>query len=137
MKFEKLNEDKIRIILNVDDLKARNIDFHSFMSQSIETQELFLNMLDEAEQKCGFITRNHKLMIEALAINEGDFILTVTRIESPQDIEKIHKPNVKFKRKTSDLNITPVIYSFNSFDDFTAFCSLLHSRESRKLRKYN
>ena len=32
MKFEKLNNDKIRIILNLQDLEDNNIDYQSFMS---------------------------------------------------------------------------------------------------------
>lgn len=67
MKIEKLNDDKIRIILNIEDLEKNDIDFHSFMSNSIESQELFLDMLDKAEEEVGFTTDNYKIMIEAIA----------------------------------------------------------------------
>ena len=70
MKFEKLNENKIRIILSNQDLADKNIDFNSFMSNSAETQTLFLDMLEEAEEKVGFITRDHKIKIEALSVRE-------------------------------------------------------------------
>ena len=46
MRFEKLNEDKIRITLNREDLIKKNIDFHVFMSNSIESQDLFFDMLN-------------------------------------------------------------------------------------------
>ena len=46
MKFEKLNENKIRITLNNQDLAEKHIDFQSFMSNSQESQNLFLDMLD-------------------------------------------------------------------------------------------
>ena len=49
MKFEKVNNDKIKITISSDDLEANNIDFHSFMSNSNETQSLFLSVLDKAE----------------------------------------------------------------------------------------
>ena len=48
MKIEKLNENKIRVILNIDDLAERDIDYHSFMSNSIESQSIFLDMLQNA-----------------------------------------------------------------------------------------
>ena len=67
MKIEKLNENKIRIILNLDDLKEKNIDFHTFMSSSLESQDLFLDMLNIAEEEVGFITKDYKLIIEAIA----------------------------------------------------------------------
>ena len=70
MQIEKLTENKIRIILNLDDLKENNIDLHSFMSSSLETQDLFYNMLAKAEKEIGFKTKDYKLMIEAIAIPE-------------------------------------------------------------------
>lgn len=73
MQIEKLNENKIRITLNLDDLKENNIDLHSFMANSIESQDLFYNMLDRAEKEVGFETRDYKLMIEALAIPNRKF----------------------------------------------------------------
>ena len=45
MKIEKLNENKIRITLDLNDLAEKDIDFHSFMSNPIESQNLFLDML--------------------------------------------------------------------------------------------
>ena len=73
MRIEKLTENKIRIILNLDDLKEKNIDFHSFMSNSIESQDLFLDMLDIAEEEIGFITKDYKLIIEAIATSDRQF----------------------------------------------------------------
>ena len=70
MKFEKLTENKIRITLNIKDLEKENIDFHSFMSSSLETQDLFLDMLEKAEKEIGFITKDYKLIIEAIATSD-------------------------------------------------------------------
>ena len=75
MKFEKLTENKIRIILNLEDLQEKNIDFHSFMSNSLESQDLFLYMLEKAEKEIGFITKDYKLIIEAIASSERKFCL--------------------------------------------------------------
>lgn len=68
MHIEKITENKIRITLNIQDLEEKNIDLHSFMSNSIESQDLFYDMLDKAEKEVGFETKDYKLMIEALAI---------------------------------------------------------------------
>ena len=70
MQIEKLTENKIRIILNLEDLKEKNINLHSFMSNSIESQDLFYDVLNKAEEEIGFITKNYKLMIETIAIPE-------------------------------------------------------------------
>ena len=106
MKFERLNENKIRITMSIQDLEDKDIDFHDFMSNSFETQDLFLDVLAEAEEKIGFRTRNCRVKIEALAMTENDFILTVTRF--PVDTVKkqtgnLNKKKLKVKRILMDL----------------------------------
>lgn len=128
MKFEKLNENKIRITLSNQDLIEKHIDFNSFMSNSIETQDLFLDMLEEAEQKVGFITKDHKIKIEALAMADGDFVLTITRFgkREEKDLQTSNKnKKIRAKRKSTSLNSENLVYSFNNFDDFCLFASFV------------
>lgn len=124
MRIEKLTENKIRFILNIDDLKEKNIDFHSFMSNSIESQDLFLDMLEQAETEIGFKTEDYKLMIEAVATSDGNFILTVTRL-SEETNKKTTKKDLKIKRKSIVPSKLLSIYKFNSFDDFCEFCTYI------------
>lgn len=70
MKIEKLNENKIRVTLNIEDLAERNIDYHSFMSNSIQSQSIFIDMLSKAEKEVGFNTEDCRIMIEALALKD-------------------------------------------------------------------
>lgn len=102
MKFEKISENKIRITLNIEDLKEKDIDFHSFMSNSIESQDLFLDMLDQAEKEVGFVTKDYRVMIEALAMSNGNFVLTITRM-IPDVAEKPKRKKVAIKRKHSQI----------------------------------
>lgn len=127
MKFEKLNENKIRITLNNQDLEEKHIDFHSFMSNSQESQNLFLDMLDEAEKKVGFITKDYKIRIEALAMSDGNFILTITRFGKNIDTETkpLKMKKVKIKRKNLDMTSKQLIYKFNTFDDFCNFSNFI------------
>lgn len=121
MKIEKLNENRIRITFNHSDLQENNIDVHSFMSNSIESQSLFLSMLDEAEREVGFITDNYKLSIEAIALSNGTFILTVTRIEK----EVLKSTRVQAHRKNANPKSNLLIYKFSNFDDFCNFENFL------------
>lgn len=136
MRIEKLTENKIRFILNIDDLKEKNIDFHSFMSNSIESQDLFLDMLEQAETEIGFKTENYKLVIEAIATSDGNFILTVTRICDDIPHKRNTKKDVKIKRK----NIIPSkllsIYKFDSFDDFCDFCTYIGDALPASYKKF-
>lgn len=121
MKIEKLNENKIRFIFNHSDLKENNVDVHAFMANSIESQSLFLSMLDKAEQEVGFITDNYKLSIEALALSNGSFVITVTRIEK----ETLKSTRVQAYRKPYQEPSSVLIYKFTNFDDFCNFQNFL------------
>lgn len=132
MKFEKLNDNKVRITLNIDDLKEKNVDLHSFMSSPIESQSLFLDMLEMAEEKVGFTTKDYKVTIEALAVSTGDFIFTLTRTKEDTDIKR---KKVHMKRKSVDLTKKSAVYRFNTFDDFIHFCSFLDNSTVKGIRK--
>lgn len=127
MKIEKLNDDKIRITLNMKDLEENNVDFQTFMSNSIESQELFINMLDKAEKELGFITDDYRVMIEALATNNGNFVLTVTRFEPEKEKNLIKKRKVNIKRKATAIDTNKAIYCFNTFDEYCNFCAFLNN----------
>ena len=142
MKIEKLTENQIRITLNIDDLNENNINLHSFMSNSFESQDLFYTILDKAEKEIGFKTDNYKLMIEALSVPGGNFVLTITRINQEQ---LKPKKRLQAKRKELKFNDEILIYKFKSFDDFCEFGNylkleapeFLKNLKKSKLFKYN
>lgn len=136
MKIEKLNDDKIRITLNLEDLEENHIDFHTFMSNSIESQELFLNVLDKAEKELGFVTDDYKVMIEALATTNGNFILTVTRFEYEKEKGITKRKKVNIKRKITSIDTNKAIYCFNSFDEYCNFCNFLNNNILRYMDNF-
>lgn len=127
MRFEKLNDNKIKIIITDKDLKEKHIDFHSFMANPIESQTIFFDILNEAEKEIGFTTKNYNIKIEAMQISGGDFVITVTRsipdttVNSKTDIKK----KIHVKRKKLELNTNNLIYCFNNFDDFCEYSNYL------------
>lgn len=147
MKIEKLNENKIRITLSIEDLNERNIDLHSFMSNSIENQDIFFDMLDKADAEVGFNTDDCRIMIEALALKNGFFVLTITKFEHSKDFNPLNQKNVHkrasnfadskkeisndssftIKRKRPTFDPSKTIYSFESFDAFCNFCRFLNN----------
>lgn len=125
MKIEKLNEDKIRITLNLEDLKEKDIDLHSFMSNPIDSQDLFIDMLEKAEKEVGFVTEDYRVMIEALATSNGTFILTVTRLPEEKAKSTYRPKKLNIKRKISHIDSKKAIYCFDSFDEFIGYCEFL------------
>lgn len=148
MKIEKLNENKVRITLNLEDLKDRNIDYQSFMARPIETQDIFFDMLDIAEQEVGFQINDSRFAIEVIALKDGRFIFTITKYEEhgkaiPSTEKTVSlqprtkKAPVHIKRKSASVNTTKTIYSFNSSDDLCGFSLVLcKSKSAQEIRKF-
>lgn len=137
MKIEKLNENKIRITLDMKDLAEKDIDFHTFMSNPIESQNLFLDMLEQAEKEVGFKTNDCKIMLEAIAMSDGVFVLTVTRVQSdkPKSDTTIKK-KVKIRRKIKNIDFNKcAIFEFINFDDFYDFGTSLSAETISTINK--
>lgn len=129
MKFEKLNENKIRITLTMQDLNEKHIDFHSFMSNTLESQDILLDMLEEAKKETGFDPENFNLKIEALATADTNFIFTITKINPEIEKEKTSKKKFTIKRKSIFPSSTQAIYRFRSFEDFCDFLQFLKEND--------
>lgn len=130
MKIEKLTENKLKITLSIDDLEERNITLHSFMYNSPESQDLFWELLKEAEKECGFSVDDSMIYVEASTTGAGNFTLLVTKTNENIPAEKINRPkriskeNIKLKRKSDSQKNNLAIYIFNKFDDICSFCSV-------------
>ena len=51
MKIEKLTENKIRIILMPEDLEEKDLDLHTIMARTAESQGLLLEILSKAKKE--------------------------------------------------------------------------------------
>lgn len=133
MKIEKLTENKIRILISGDDANKSNFDLHSIMTKAAESQGLFLEMLNQAEEQVGFNTEGYKLLVEAYSSLDNDFIFTITKYLEGNEKEinsDFRKKNVFVKRKTMDLKSNNITYVFDSFDSFCNLCSCLNYSKS-------
>lgn len=125
MKIEKINENKIRIFVTFDDLEDRDIDISTFNYNSPETQDLFWDLMEQAELELGFETHESQLCIEAVTDVEQGFVITITRIDEDGDFESIHKfiknrykrNELRTKRKATNLCSPVMIYNLDSLDD--------------------
>ena len=126
MKIEKLNENKLKITLSSEDLKARNIDVQSFIYNTPESQDLFWDVMKEAEKEYGFIVDESMVYVEASATAAGIFTLTVTKtnnsINQSNLRNKLKKQNYRLKRKNTNSPLDNSIFKFNTFDDICDFC---------------
>ena len=82
MQIKKINNNKLKVILSSNDLNKKNIDIDSFLSNSIESQDLFFEILDLAEEKYDFDIENNKAIIETVSLDNNLFVLTITKFKN-------------------------------------------------------
>lgn len=83
MKIKKINDDKLKIILSSTDLDEKNIDIDSFLANPIESQNLFFEILDLAEEKYNFDIENNRAVVETISLDDNNiFILTITKLNN-------------------------------------------------------
>ena len=134
MKIEKLTDNKIRIILDIDDLARKNIDVHSLIKNNDGTQRFFKKILKEAQKEVGFDVADAKLLIEAFISTEGFFVLTFTKIANEFKEKSVLIP--KAKRKSDNQTSNTSVYMFDTFDDFCNFCTYLNNSNLENLKKF-
>ena len=126
MKIEKLTENKIRVIINSEDLDETNTDIHSLMTKSLESQDLFLKMLHKAEKEVGFYTEGCKLLIEAFSSTDGFLVFTITKSEkATSKSSSIKEKKLVVKRKSTNLFEKQLIYRFDNFEQFCELCKYI------------
>ncbi len=139
LKIEKLNENKLKITLDINDLKSRNIDIKSFVTNTPESQDLFWDVMQEAEQEFGFNVDESMVYVEAHANPQGNFTLFITKT----DEKPIQKPKVptsyKFTRKEFPNTLNNSLFEFTSLENLRDFCkaSLMFNYSGTTLYSYN
>lgn len=85
MKIEKLTENKIRIIINQEELENTKIDVQKLLSSDQTSQELLLRILKTAKKEIGFDTDGHKLFIETFSSSNEAIVFTITKFQSEDE----------------------------------------------------
>ncbi len=145
MKIERVGENKIRIFVSYDDLEERDIDLDTFNYNSPETQELFWDLMEQAEIELGFEAQESQLCIEAVSDVEQGFVITITRVEEENEFESIQKfiksryrkKDLPIKKKTASVCSTLLIYAFESFDDLCTLCAMIKPLFSGRSKVYS
>ncbi|GAE88605.1 adaptor protein MecA [Acetivibrio straminisolvens] len=133
MKIERINENKIKVTISIDDLVERNIDLDTLNYNTPAAQELFWDMMEQAEMQFGFDASDSQICVEAIPDSDEGFVIIITKLDEDGEFESIQK-YIKNKFKRSDLRVkrknyrvssSIVIYFFNNFDDLCLLCQKL------------
>ncbi|MCX7774163.1 MAG: adaptor protein MecA [Clostridia bacterium] len=145
MRIERVGENKIRIFVSYDDLEERDIDLDSFNYSSPETQELFWDLMEQAEIELGFEAQESQLCIEAVSDVDHGFVITITRMEEESEFESIQKfiknryrkKDLAIKKKTAKVCSTLQIYAVEGFDDLCFLCSAISHLYKGRSKAYS
>lgn len=86
MRIEKLSENSIRVIMDKQELFQRNLSVDSIQYGSENTNRLFEEMLNIANEELGFMISG-AAVIEAVPMRDGAIELNITRVESPDELD--------------------------------------------------
>ena len=121
MKIKKISNDKLKIILSSNDLDEKNIDIDSFLANPIESQNLFFEILDLAEEKYDFDIENNRAVVETVSLDDNNiFILTIT----------------KLKNDVCTYNNSSKVYCFNDVNDLLGFYSIMEKNNIKISNSY-
>lgn len=87
MKIEKVNNNQIRCTLTKKDLADRELKLSELAYGSEKAKRLFRDMMQQASYEVGFEAEDIPLMIEAIPVSEDCIILTITKVENPDELD--------------------------------------------------
>lgn len=142
MKIEKIDENKVRITLTIDELSQREISIKDIEQDSLRAQDLFLDLIEESELNEDFIVDGSQLFVEASSDSNNLFIVTITKIDSIPELskysnkttcvkknvtpyKKMKKEKTKKNEKINNYSVASSIFKFNSFDNILMLCDKL------------
>lgn len=137
MKIEKITENKIRVIINTEELSEKKVTLNSLVKNTDSAQELFKYMLEEAQKQVGFVVDDARLLVEAYSTSDGLFIITFTKFNNVENTPK-NKTAKKLscKRKIPSNSSKNAIYEFRNFEEFCNFCNYANNSKLGDLKGF-
>ena len=88
MKIEKVDENKVKIILSLEELEMRNISISELQMNNSLARNFFKSLIEESNLDEDFIdNEDSQLFIEAAADNTNTFVLTITKIVTKRKVK--------------------------------------------------
>ena len=106
MKIEKINENKIKVLIDIDEAKEWNVNIKNIASNTPEIQEMFWTALRLAEKDVEFSVDGAKLFVEAIPGQTEGFGMLITKIFSDNDLN-LAVSNCSYKGRVKKRKLTP------------------------------
>ncbi len=155
MKFERLDENKIRCTLTKAELAEKHINLTELAYGTDKAKALFKDLMDQARDELGFEVDDMPLMIEAIPVKPDSLMLIITKVSNPDEMnsrfskfaglnpneivenlmdgeqstpETPEQTTVEdaWKEETSDINVKDAAYVVFAFDSIKDVISVAH-----------
>ncbi len=129
MRIERINENRIKVIIEADEAMANNLTVKDITDNTQVAQKMFWQVLRLAEENINFSVGSAKLFVETIPSCEEGIGMVITKVCTEEDIDKAVK-NCFYKGRIKRSELKPLnssdgrqrkyIFRFESFD---AVCS--------------
>lgn len=86
MYIEKINDNKIKVTVNKEDIKIWNVNMKNLTENTPEAQDLFWFALRQAEKDVDFKVGKEQLLVEAAPSGAEGFVMMISKMEPGTDI---------------------------------------------------
>lgn len=87
MKFELIDENKIKIEITKDDLVERDMKIVELAYGSDKAKEFFHEVMELAYEELGFDVNNVPILVEAVPVSLEEISIFVTKVTNPDELE--------------------------------------------------
>lgn len=125
MRIERVNENKIKILLDNDEAQARNITVKAITQNTPEVQQMFWQAIHMAKEYIDFSIEGAKLFVETIPSQEDGVGMLVTKVYNESELSRAVE-NCSYKGKIRKSELSPendsvkrqrkYIYKFENFE---------------------
>ena len=128
VQIEKLEDNKVQVILTTADLTSMNIDINSLSSESVELSAFLFHIMERIREETGFNPYGGQVLMEAMPLGDDGISILVSKVHGCE--KRITR--TQFKRLRSmrarntdeseeiDPSARPEVFYIESFDDVCA-----------------
>ncbi|KEZ50748.1 MULTISPECIES: genetic competence negative regulator [Metabacillus] len=126
MRLERLNYNKIKIFLTIDDLMDRGLTKEDLWKDSLKVHQLFREMMDEASEELGF-EASGPIAVEVYSLQAQGMVIIVTKNHEEEESDEDYADDYIEMQVKLDQNCD-IVYEFHEFEDIIQLTNALYSQ---------
>lgn len=128
MHIEKINDNKIKVTVDKEDIKIWNVSMKNLTENTPEAQDLFWFALRQAEKDVNFKVGKAQLLVETHPSRSEGFIMIISKVDEKANVLDLlevskklanSKMEIKIKRRNEKAPLVNV-FRFETFEDLCA-----------------